>query len=221
MTNFLNNLYEMDNIILILTCVLVGLIILFVIILIFGKKDQKLEETKRLQKITEESFKEEKTEPVKLEVEEEEIKLPELKEDTVEVKEFVPEEPKVEIKQEVMPLIDDVKEDLEIPEIKFDEEALANDLKELEDIKNKFNEIDIPKVEVKTEENKPQVFSSVYVAKQDNSESNNKEVSVTQENTKDQMLFMEDDEDTMELPSLKTEESKSPLEDISGETYNL
>ena len=221
MTDFLNNLYEMDNIILILTCVLVGLIILFVIILIFGKKDQKLEETKRLQKITEESFKEEKTEPVKLEVEEEEIKLPELKEDTVEVKEFVPEEPKVEIKQEVMPLIDDVKEDLEIPEIKFDEEALANDLKELEDIKNKFNEIDIPKVEVKTEENKPQVFSSVYVAKQDNSESNNKEVSVTQENTKDQMLFMEDDEDTMELPSLKTEESKSPLEDISGETYNL
>ena len=150
------------------------------------------------------------------------MKLPELKEDVVEVKEFVPDIPKVLEKEEIKPLINETKEEIEIPEINFDETALENDLKELEDIKNKFNEINVPEVEVKKEElSKPQVFSSVYVARQDNKESNNKEVSVTKDDTKDKMLFIEDDEDMMDLPSLKNEDNNSPLDNISGETYNL
>ena len=214
MTDFLSNLYEMDNVILILTYILIGLIILFVIVLIFGKKDQKLEETKRLQKITEDSFKEDNAEPVKVEIKKEE--LPMIEEENVEVKEFTPA---IEKTNEISPLLSENKEEIEIPEIKFNEVELENDLKELENIKNKFNEINISKVEDKKEEkNEPQVFSSVYVARQTNEESNNKEVTVTKEKT---FLISDDEDDTMELPSLKIDEENSTLNDISGETYNL
>ena len=51
MMDFIYELYKNDNFTLYLTIALVVLIILFVIVFFFGKKDHKLEETKRLQKI--------------------------------------------------------------------------------------------------------------------------------------------------------------------------
>ena len=68
MMDFIYELYQNDNFVLYLTIALVILIVLFVLVLIFGKRDQKLEETKRLQKIDIDAFKEEKKEETKLEV---------------------------------------------------------------------------------------------------------------------------------------------------------
>ena len=70
MMDFIYDLYQNDNFVLYLTIALVILVILFVVVLFFGKKDQKLEETKRLQKIElDNAFKEEKELPEKIEVE--------------------------------------------------------------------------------------------------------------------------------------------------------
>ena len=72
MMDFIYELYQNDNFVLYLTIALVILIVLFVLVLIFGKRDQKLEETKRLQKIDVDAFKEEKNDEVaKVEVKEE------------------------------------------------------------------------------------------------------------------------------------------------------
>ena len=69
MMDFIYDLYQNDNFVLYLTIALVILVILFVVVLFFGKKDQKLEETKRLQKIElDNAFKEEKELPEKIEV---------------------------------------------------------------------------------------------------------------------------------------------------------
>ena len=69
MMDFIYDLYQNDNFVLYLTIALVILVILFVVVLFFGKKDQKLEETKRLQKIElDNAFKEEKEVPEKIEV---------------------------------------------------------------------------------------------------------------------------------------------------------
>lgn len=70
MMNFIYELYQNDNFVLYLTIALVVLIILFVVVLFFGKKDQKLEETRKLQKIDVDAFKEEPKEKEKLEVKE-------------------------------------------------------------------------------------------------------------------------------------------------------
>lgn len=82
MMDFIYELYQNDNFVLYLTIALVILIILFVLVLIFGKRDQKLEETRKLQKIeVDNAFKEEKKDPVKLEsanskTESEELEIP-------------------------------------------------------------------------------------------------------------------------------------------------
>lgn len=82
MMDFIYELYQNDNFVLYLTIALVILIILFVLVLIFGKHDQKLEETRKLQKIeVDNAFKEEKKDPVKLEsanskTESEELEIP-------------------------------------------------------------------------------------------------------------------------------------------------
>lgn len=100
MMDFIYELYQNDNFVLYLTIALVILIVLFVLVLIFGKRDQKLEETKRLQKIDIDAFKEEKKEETKLEVapepNKEENVIPEaIKEEKIEVK---PAEAKKEVK---------------------------------------------------------------------------------------------------------------------------
>ena len=98
MMDFIYELYQNDNFVLYLTIALVILIVLFVLVLIFGKRDQKLEETKRLQKIDVDAFKEEKKDEVKVEVpakEPEEIKTEKVEEVKEEIKPVTMEEPKV------------------------------------------------------------------------------------------------------------------------------
>lgn len=58
MMDFIYKLYSYDNFTLYLTIILVILIILFILVYVFGKKDQKLEETKKLKKIELEKKKE-------------------------------------------------------------------------------------------------------------------------------------------------------------------
>lgn len=256
MKDFLYNLYQNDNFTLYLTIALVVLVVLFVIVLIFGKKDQKLEETKRLQKIELEGFKEENKEPEKIEVPvKEDVPEPSVEEVTpsennteeVTVTTFEPEvkeeEPKSEEKDDTIvfmkddkPLFEAVEDEvpLNIPDFGFDE--LESNLNSLEDIKKEFNDIELPtREEVNVEEpvlaeTKPntEVFSSVFV--------NNSDIPTNNEESKVSLFSIEDDEeDTIELPTLKVEkkeESVAPLtdheeekpfsfDDISGETYDI
>lgn len=303
MMDFIYELYQNDNFVLYLTIALVILIVLFVLVLIFGKRDQKLEETKRLQKIDVDAFKEEKKDEVKVEVpakEPEEIKTEKIEEVKEEIKPVTTEEPKVaksifddtqvlpiadkvenkatdeeikvttfepikvEEKQEEpvveeankkevnKPLIDIEEESKpinikELDEINFDDINLEKDLGELENIKNEFDSIKIPEVKEVKEEKKeekviernetkpfkpsPQVFSSVFVKKEDPVVEEVKEEIKTEEKPKVNLFSIQDDEEEIELPPLKSTEEKKEetkeevkifsFDDISGETYNI
>ena len=189
MKDFIFNLYSNDNFTVILTIILVILVIAFFIVLFFGKKDKKLQETQRLQKLNN-AFKEE-TKEEKIEVPKEDIKeekdsvvvvkpmdeppfddMPEVK--TEPVKEEVPEVPVVEPKVEDAPK---VEEEPEEKDFHFDElsASLEKELTALENIKNEFNSIKVVKEErsetpleekEKQEKSAPQVFSSVFVKKE-------------------------------------------------------
>ena len=160
---------------------------------------------------------------------------------------------KDEIKEEksVKPLFGDVEEEdkpIKLDEISFDDLAIEKDLGELENIKNEFDSIKIPDVnEVKKEEKvierneskpfkpSPQVFSSVFVKKEDPVVEEVKEENTLPEKKeevhKTSLFSIQDDEDTIELPPLKmqkkkeeekTEEVKTfSFDDISGETYDI
>lgn len=269
MKDFIYELYQNDNFTLWLTIILVVLVILFVIVFFFGKKDEKLEETKRLQKIELDAFKKEEETPVKVEtsVEEkpqiekkeelvpqqaseiavnEEVTVTEFKPDLEDVEEEI-ELPKenVEVKEE-RPLFKDHEEEespisiSELPIFSEEDEKLEGGLSNLETIKNEFDSIDIPEVNSKIKEKpifkpSPQIFSSVFVNKdEENKISNNKEEVVTKieepkekENTIAKTFIIEDDDDEeIELPTLKIlddkkEESKSLLDEVSGEEYEL
>ena len=303
MMDFIYELYQNDNFVLYLTIALVILIVLFVLVLIFGKRDQKLEETKRLQKIDVDAFKEEKKDEVKVEVpakETEEIKTEKVEEVKEEIKPVTTEEPKVaksifddtqvlpiadkvenkatdeeikvttfepikvEEKQEDpvveeankkevnKPLIDIEEESKpinikELDEINFDDINLEKDLGELENIKNEFDSIKIPEVKEVKEEKKeekviernetkpfkpsPQVFSSVFVKKEEPVVEEVKEEIKTEEKPKVNLFSIQDDEEEIELPPLKSTEEKKEetkeevktfsFDDISGETYNI
>lgn len=303
MMDFIYELYQNDNFVLYLTIALVILIVLFVLVLIFGKRDQKLEETKRLQKIDVDAFKEEKKDEVKVEVpakEPEEIKTEKVEEVKEEIKPVTTEEPKVaksifddtqvlpiadkvenraadeeikvttfepikvEEKQEEpvveeankkevnKPLIDIEEESKpinikELDEINFDDINLEKDLGELENIKNEFDSIKIPEVKEVKEEKKeekviernetkpfkpsPQVFSSVFVKKEEPVVEEVKEEIKTEEKPKVNLFSIQDDEEEIELPPLKSTEDKKEetkeevktfsFDDISGETYNI
>ena len=303
MMDFIYELYQNDNFVLYLTIALVILIVLFVLVLIFGKRDQKLEETKRLQKIDVDAFKEEKKNEVKVEVpakEPEEIKTEKVEEVKEEIKPVTTEEPKVaksifddtqvlpiadkvenraadeeikvttfepikvEEKQEEpvveeannkevnKPLIDIEEESKpinikELDEINFDDINLEKDLGELENIKNEFDSIKIPEVKEVKEEKKeekviernetkpfkpsPQVFSSVFVKKEEPVVEEVKEEIKTEEKPKVNLFSIQDDEEEIELPPLKSTEEKKEetkeevktfsFDDISGETYNI
>lgn len=250
MKDFIYGLYQNDNFTLILVIALVVLIIAFVVVYFFGKKDQKLEETKRLQKIELDAFKQEEKVPEKVEVKEELKKEDEVKEtinEDVNVTEFIPdvkeeieEEVNIPLKkeEEVKPLFKDHEEEekpISINELSSDleDEKLENDLSSLESIKNEFNSINIP--EVKEEMEKPvfkpssQIFSYVFVdKKEENIISNNEEEHVTEikkeQKPIDAKLFSiidDEDEEDIELPSLKNEEVTNDLDKINGEVYNL
>ena len=250
MKDFIYGLYQNDNFTLILVIALVVLIIAFVVVYFFGKKDQKLEETKRLQKIELEAFKQEEKVPEKVEVKEELKKEDEVKEtinEDVNVTEFIPdvkeeieEEVNIPLKkeEEVKPLFKDHEEEekpISINELSSDleDEKLENDLSSLESIKNEFNSINIPEVKEEMEKPvfkpSPQIFSSVFVdKKEENIVSNNEEEHVTEikkeQKPMDAKLFSiidDEDEEDIELPSLKNEEVTNDLDKINGEVYNL
>ena len=249
MKDFIYGLYQNDNFTLILVIALVVLIIAFVVVYFFGKKDQKLEETKRLQKIELDAFKQEEKVPEKVEVKEELKKEDEVKEtinEDVNVTEFIPdvteeieEEVNIPLKEEeVKPLFKDHEEEektISINELANDleDEKLENDLSSLESIKNEFNSINIPEVKEEIEKPvfkpSPQIFSSVFVdKKEENIVSNNEEEHVTEikkeQKPMDAKLFSiidDEDEEDIELPSLKNEEVTNDLDKINGEVYNL
>lgn len=250
MKDFIYGLYQNDNFTLILVIALVVLIIAFVVVYFFGKKDQKLEETKRLQKIELDAFKQEEKVPEKVEVKEELKKEDEEKEtinEDVNVTEFIPdvkeeieEEVNIPLKkeEEVKPLFKDHEEEekpISINELSSDleDEKLENDLSSLESIKNEFNSINIPEVKEEMEKPvfkpSPQIFSSVFVdKKEENIISNNEEEHVTEikkeQKPIDAKLFSiidDEDEEDIELPSLKNEEVTNDLDKINGEVYNL
>ncbi len=250
MKDFIYGLYQNDNFTLILVIALVVLIIAFVVVYFFGKKDQKLEETKRLQKIELDAFKQEENVPEKVEVKEELKKEDEVKEnidEDVNVTEFIPdvkeeieEEVNISLKKEenVRPLFKDHEEEekpISINELSsdFEDEKLENDLSSLESIKNEFNSINIPEVKEEMEKPvfkpSPQIFSSVFVdKKEENIISNNEEEHVTEikkeQKPIDAKLFSiidDEDEEDIELPSLKNEEVTNDLDKINGEVYNL
>lgn len=250
MKDFIYGLYQNDNFTLILVIALVVLIIAFVVVYFFGKKDQKLEETKRLQKIELDAFKQEENVPEKVEVKEELKKEDEVKEtinEDVNVTEFIPdvkeeieEEVNIPLKkeEEVKPLFKDHEEEekpISINELASDleDEKLENDLSSLESIKNEFNSINIPEVKEEMEKPvfkpSPQIFSSVFVdKKEENIVSNNEEEHVTEikkeQKPMDAKLFSiidDEDEEDIELPSLKNEEVTNDLDKINGEVYNL
>ena len=250
MKDFIYGLYQNDNFTLTLVIALVVLIIAFVVVYFFGKKDQKLEETKRLQKIELDAFKQEENVPEKVEVKEELKKEDEVKEtinEDVNVTEFIPdvkeeieEEVNIPLKkeEEVKPLFKDHEEEekpISINELSSDleDEKLENDLSSLESIKNEFNSINIPEVKEEIEKPvfkpSPQIFSSVFVdKKEENIISNNEEEHVTEikkeQKPIDAKLFSiidDEDEEDIELPSLKNEEVTNDLDKINGEVYNL
>lgn len=250
MKDFIYGLYQNDNFTLILVIALVVLIIAFVVVYFFGKKDQKLEETKRLQKIELDAFKQEEKVPEKVEVKEELKKEDEVKEtinEDVNVTEFIPdvteeieEEVNIPLKEEeeVKPLFKDHEEEekpISINELSSDleDEKLENDLSSLESIKNEFNSINIPEVKEEMEKPvfkpSPQIFSSVFVdKKEENIVSNNEEEHVTEikkeQKPMDAKLFSiidDEDEEDIELPLLKNEEVTNDLDKINGEVYNL
>lgn len=250
MKDFIYGLYQNDNFTLILVIALVVLIIAFVVVYFFGKKDQKLEETKRLQKIELDAFKQEEKVPEKVEVKEELKKEDEVKEtinEDVNVTEFIPdvkeeieEEVNIPLKkeEEVKPLFKDHEEEEKPISINglssdLEDEKLENDLSSLESIKNEFNSINIPEVKEEMEKPvfkpSPQIFSSVFVdKKEENIVSNNEEEHVTEikkeQKPMDAKLFSiidDEDEEDIELPSLKNEEVTNDLDKINGEVYNL
>lgn len=207
MKDFIYKLYNNDNFTLYLTIILIILVILFFIVLFFGKKDKKLQETKKLElSKVKDTFKEEEK---KEKVEVEGTLIPEPTEVTEII--FNPEE---KAKEEVSEK--EVEINTEELENHFDElsNALEKDLSDLENIKKEFDDIELPKLEEKKEEKvvekpSPQVFSSVFAPK--------KEV---------------DDLD-MELPVLKkkeepkVEENNNDLNNnfdfnsLEGESYDL
>lgn len=293
MIDFIYKLYGYDNFTLYLTIAIVVLIILFVLVLIFGKKDQKLEETKRLQRIElEQAFKKENEEPVKLETNENEIKE-ETKEELPVVEE--PEMPSMSIGEEPLPVQEaevtvfepmEIEEDEilpelnyerpvkvnsnkdtdeenapikvdELPEFSFDDinDSIEKGLNELESIKEEFNSIEIPevqkedKVEVKEEPKAfqpSQVFSSVFVKKDEKEEEKSKEpvldetpsIKFEEPVVKSEPTLIIQDEEDFDLPTLKimdeepkeevkVEEKKEEssetfsFDDLVGETYNI
>lgn len=236
--DFIYKLYNSDNFVLILTIILIVLVILFVIVLIFGKKDQKLEETKRLQKIElEHAFKEEDKEPVKLETEikedalplehKEEVKTPfesDAKREEKEVNVFVfePKQPDIKEEKEEIQDIDLPKREnreeegiISLEEMDLDDinASLTKDLTNLENIKKEFGQIEIPEIEesnAKTIEQTPKEFkpSTVFSSVYAKDTPPEDNTIIKIEDDSPAKPVLFDQEDDFDLPDLVTTEVK-------------
>lgn len=92
MQDFLYSLYDMENFTTVIIIAIVVLTVLFILILMLGKKDQKLEETKKLEKLAMQGFKDESSK-----------KLGEVKSrENIDI--LLPPQPKLEKKEEKLKL---------------------------------------------------------------------------------------------------------------------
>ena len=256
MDNFLNNLYSYDNFGIYLIIAIVILVILFFLILFFGKKDKKnreLEETKRLQKLNPDLFKlddeKDKVESIQEnKIEEEEIKPILTKEEesiidngptiinenisenneAEEIKPILTKEEEKPLVIEEEPLITEEKKEEELPEIPaYNPSEIAKEVEEIKEEIKEVEHIDDPEEKVeKTTTPNVEVFSSVYVPKE--------EIPKVEE----EKLVIDNEDDEFELPALKTDEeeelisepqkqkennsfSSVDLDSIAGESYNI
>lgn len=255
MDNFLNNLYSYDNFGIYLIIAIVILVILFFLILFFGKKDKKnreLEETKRLQKLNPDLFKlddeKDKVESIQEnKIEEEEIKPIINEEESIidngptiidenisenneaeEIKPILTKEEEKPLVIEEEPLIIEEKKEEELPEIPaYNPSEIAKEVEEIKEENKEVEHIDDPEEKVeKTTTPNVEVFSSVYVPKE--------EIPKVEE----EKLVIDNEDDEFELPALKTDEeeelisepqkqkennsfSSVDLDSIAGESYNI
>ena len=256
MDNFLNNLYSYDNFGIYLIIAIVILVILFFLILFFGKNDKKnreLEETKRLQKLNPDLFKlddeKDKVESIQEnKIEEEEIKPILTKEEesiidngptiinenisenneAEEIKPILTKEEEKPLVIEEEPLITEEKKEEELPEIPaYNPSEIAKEVEEIKEEIKEVEHIDDPEEKVeKTTTPNVEVFSSVYVPKE--------EIPKVEE----EKLVIDNEDDEFELPALKTDEeeelisepqkqkennsfSSVDLDSIAGESYNI
>lgn len=255
MDNFLNNLYSYDNFGIYLIIAIVILVILFFLILFFGKKDKKnreLEETKRLQKLNPDLFKlddeKDKVESIQEnKIEEEEIKPiineeeslvdngPTIIDENIsenneaeEIKPILTKEEEKPLVIEEEPLIIEEKKEEELPEIPaYNPSEIAKEVEEIKEENKEVEHIDDPEEKVeKTTTPNVEVFSSVYVPKE--------EIPKVEE----EKLVIDNEDDEFELPALKTDDeeelisepqkqkennsfSSVDLDSIAGESYNI
>ena len=245
MDNFLNNLYSYDNFGIYLIIAIVILVILFFLILFFGKKDKKnreLEETKRLQKLNPDLFKlddeKDKVESIQdNKIEEESIidngptiideNISENNE-TEEIKPILTKEEEKPLVIEEEPIKIEEKKEEELPEIPaYNPSEIAKEVEEIKEENKEVEHIDESEEKVeKTTTPNVEVFSSVYVPKE--------EIPKVEE----EKLVINNEDDEFELPALKTDEeeelisepqkqkennsfSSVDLDSIAGESYNI
>ena len=255
MDNFLNNLYSYDNFGIYLIIAIVILVILFFLILFFGKKDKKnreLEETKRLQKLNPDLFKlddeKDKVESIQEnKIEEEEIKPIINEEESIidngptiidenisenneaeEIKPILTKEEEKPLVIEEEPIIIKEKKEEELPEIPaYNPSEIAKEVEEIKEENKEVEHINEPEEKVeKTTTPNVEVFSSVYVPKEEFPK------------VEEEKLVIDNEDDEFELPALKTDEeeelisepqkqkennsfSSVDLDSIAGESYNI
>ncbi len=196
MQDFFNKIYGIENFTTYILIAVSVLLILFLLILFLGKKDQKLEETKRLEKLSEDAFKEE-SQAVKVEIAKEnvDILIPpnQNNHEPVEIKEeplIIPEEPiNMTTEEPVMPVLEEISEEplnvpeevnvLEIEPLKAEEENNYNK-EEITIPEFNFDDLTMTFNDEQKEENSPikleetvkknestPIFSSVYINKKE------------------------------------------------------
>lgn len=151
MAEFLNKLYSIPNFTTYLIIAIAVLVVVFLLILFLGKRDQKIEETKKLEKINVDGFKEVDEEPVKVEIPKESEKTEILITPVPPVNNEVKEElvfPEVSNQAVETPVIEDSKPEIPMPEVSFPvEETVKPVLEESEEPKIEepsFTNIEIP-----------------------------------------------------------------------------
>ena len=254
MDNFLDNLYSYDNFGIYLIIAIVILVILFFLILFFGKKDKKnreLEETKRLQKLNPDLFKlddeKDKVESIEENKIEEEIKPIINEEESIidngptiidenisenneaeEIKPILTKEEEKPLVIEEEPLKIEEKKVEELPEIPaYNPSEIAKEVEEIKEENKEVEHINEPEEKVeKTTTPNVEVFSSVYVPKEEFPK------------VEEEKLVIDNEDDEFELPALKTDEeeelisepqkqkennsfSSVDLDSIAGESYNI
>ncbi len=121
MQDILDKMYSIDNFTTYLIIAIVVLIVLFVLVLMLGKKDKKLEETRRLQKLTQDGFKDESVStPVEVKKENVDILIAKpsnaevVEEKVSKIEEQVNMEMDAIVAQSAAPILEPVKEEIKI-----------------------------------------------------------------------------------------------------------